>query len=137
MGGKNTHIRKRSLRERGQALVEFAFVVPIFLVLLLGIIDFSMGLRAWITITNSAREGARVGAVQADCDTIIQRTVHTSADLLTADDVLVENCQGDPGDSVVVTVAYDYEFITPIGSLVSSLSGGPLHMESSADMRLE
>jgi len=132
-----TTIRSRSWRERGQALLEFALVVPIFLVLVFGIVDFGMGLKAWITITNSAREGARIGAVGASCDDIKQRAVYTSADLLTLSDVSVQNCQGDPGGSVVVSVAYDYEYITPLGSFVEGLSGGPLHMEASSDMRLE
>jgi hypothetical protein len=135
--GKNTHIRKRGLRQRGQALVEFAFVVPIFLMLLLGIVDFGMAFKAWISITNAAREGARIGAVHADCAAVVDRTVETSADLLTPADVTVDNCEGDPGESVVVTVAYDYEYITPLGAFVEGLSGGPLHMEASADMRLE
>jgi len=131
----------RRRREGGQALVEFALVVPVFLILLLGIVDFGWALRSWITVTNSAREGARMGAVGATCDDIKQRAVDTSADLLTLSDVAVENCQGDPGTSVVVTVTYDYSFITPLGGLLTTFSGGSLPstitMTSSSDMRLE
>ena len=133
--------RARRQREGGQALVEFALVVPVFLILLLGIVDFGWALRSWITVTNSAREGARTGAVGATCDDIKQRAVDTSADLLTLSDVAVQNCQGDPGTSVVVTVTYDYSFITPLGALLTTFSGGSLPstitMTSSSDMRIE
>jgi Flp pilus assembly protein TadG len=116
-------------------------VVPIFLILVLGIVDFGWALRSWITVTNSAREGARLGAVGATCDDIKQRVVDTSADLLTLSDVSVDNCQGDPGTSVAVTVSYDYSFITPLGGLLTIFSGGTLPstitMTSSSDMRIE
>jgi Flp pilus assembly protein TadG len=55
--------RRRSARGRGQALVEFALVIPIFLLLVAGMIDFGLGLNASITVSNAAREGARLGVV--------------------------------------------------------------------------
>ena len=54
-------IQRRS--QRGQSLVEFALVLPILLILVLGIVDFGMGLRAYVTLTNATREGARFAAV--------------------------------------------------------------------------
>ena len=129
--------------EKGQALVEFALLVPIFLLLLFAIVDFGMGFHSWITVTNSAREGARLGAVAATEEQIIDR-VHDTATLINEDtnmDVLVTNAQGLPGESVVVQVDYDYDLITPLASLVAFLSGdiiGPtLTLSSTAEMRLE
>ena len=55
--------QKRKDGERGQSLAECALLVPIFLILVFAIVDFGMGFHAYITITNSAREGARFGAV--------------------------------------------------------------------------
>jgi Flp pilus assembly protein TadG len=50
-------------RGRGQSLVEFSLVLtPLFLVLL-GIIQFGLIFNTYITLTNSAREGARSGTV--------------------------------------------------------------------------
>lgn len=49
-------------KERGQALVEMALIAPIFLLLVLGLIDFAGAFHARITITNAAREGARLAA---------------------------------------------------------------------------
>jgi len=50
-------------RQSGQSLVEFAVVVPIFLLLVFGLIDFSRLLFTYISISNGAREMARVAAV--------------------------------------------------------------------------
>ena len=49
--------------EAGQSLVEFAMVLMPLLVILLGIIQFGFVFNAYVTITNSAREGARTGTV--------------------------------------------------------------------------
>jgi Flp pilus assembly protein TadG len=47
--------------QRGTSLVEFAFVAPVFFLLLFGIIEFSVILFDKATITNASREGARAG----------------------------------------------------------------------------
>ncbi len=48
---------------RGAELIEFAIVLPIFLLLLAGIFDFGMMFQTFETVTNAAREGARVGVL--------------------------------------------------------------------------
>lgn len=50
-------------RPRGQALVEFALVVPFFLLLLFGIIDLGRLVYAANAVSNGAREAARAGSV--------------------------------------------------------------------------
>ncbi|MBO8128021.1 MAG: pilus assembly protein [Peptococcaceae bacterium] len=57
---------KHLKENRGQAIVEFALVLPFLLTLLLGIIEFGWLFNSWLTITSSAREGARVAAVNID-----------------------------------------------------------------------
>jgi len=139
-------IRKRREKgEKGQALVEFALLVPIFLILLFAIVDFGMGFYSWITVTNSAREGARIGAVLASEDDIRDRVFDTAG--LPNEDtnlfVNVENAypDGQPGESVVVKVDYRFDLITPLAGLMAFLSGdiiGPqLTLSSTAEMRLE
>ncbi len=128
--------------EKGQALVEFALLVPIFLMLLFAIVDFGMGFHAWISVTNAAREGARIGAVQASEAEIEARTLDT-ADTAVCSTIEVEvvGAQGGPGDSVTVSVVCQYDLITPLASLVAFISGdiiGPtLTLSSTAEMRLE
>jgi Flp pilus assembly protein TadG len=140
-------LRKRAMkvkgdREKGQSLAEFALVVPIFLLLIFAIVDFGMGFHAYITVTNSAREGARVGAVGSDAATIETRVRDTADSLNQANlTVTVTNAQGTPGESVVVDTSYQYSFLTPLAGIVQFISGdsiGPtLTLSSSADMRLE
>ncbi len=134
--------RHRGKAEGGQSLVEFAFVLPIFLLVLFAIVDFSMAFHAWITVTNSAREGARLGAVRADAADIEQRVRDTSDTLDQADlTITVTNAEGDPGDSVIVDVSYAYSLITPMADFLAMISGGSisdvLTLSSTADMRLE
>jgi Flp pilus assembly protein TadG len=53
-------------RERGQALVEFALVVPLFLILVLGIIQFGIGLNFWLDLNRLANQGARWAVVNCN-----------------------------------------------------------------------
>ena len=137
--------RRREKSEKGQALVEFALLVPIFLILLFAIVDFGMGFHAWITVTNSAREGARLGAVSATAEKIVERVEDTASLPNQFENMRVEvdNAypDGQPGESVVVRVEYDYDLITPLASLAGFFSGDAigttLTLSSKAEMRLE
>jgi Flp pilus assembly protein TadG len=129
--------------EKGQALVEFTLLVPVFLVLAFAIVDFGMGFYSWITITNGAREGARLGAVLATEQEIVDQ-VYEAVDVPdegTNLTVTVTNAQGQPGESVEVRVDYDYELITPLAGLVQFISGDnfgdTIAFSSTAEMRLE
>lgn len=53
----------RGRRDRAQSLVEFALVIPLFLLLLLGLIDFGRLLFSYISLANGSREMARVVAI--------------------------------------------------------------------------
>jgi Flp pilus assembly protein TadG len=58
---------KRFLRtEKGQAMVEFALVLPLLIALLCGIIDFGWLYYNQITLSNAAREGARYAVIHYD-----------------------------------------------------------------------
>jgi len=65
-----THLALRTVqgpagrqRTRGQALVEFAFVFPIITLLAFGFIDVGRAVFEWNTLTNAARQAARVAMV--------------------------------------------------------------------------
>jgi Flp pilus assembly protein TadG len=47
----------------GQTIIEFAFILPLLLIILLGIIEFGVLLYDKAVITNASREGARYGIV--------------------------------------------------------------------------
>jgi Flp pilus assembly protein TadG len=56
----------RNRRERGAVAVEFALIAPLFLAILLGIIEFSNFFRVQISVTQAAREAARSMAINND-----------------------------------------------------------------------
>ena len=50
--------------ESGQALVEFVFILPLFMLILMGIMDFGWLFYNYISIENCARNGARIACVE-------------------------------------------------------------------------
>jgi Flp pilus assembly protein TadG len=71
--------RPRRPRSRGQGLVEFAFVLPVFLMLVMGIADLGLAVFAYNSITNAAREGARLAIVNQDTAKITTRATSQAA----------------------------------------------------------
>ena len=53
----------RRSRESGQALVEFALILPFFLLIVFGIIQFGIGLNYWLDLNRIANQGARWAVV--------------------------------------------------------------------------
>jgi Flp pilus assembly protein TadG len=56
--------RLQKSRERGSAIVEYAFAVVMSLVLLFGMVDFGRALYSYHFISNAAREGTRYASVR-------------------------------------------------------------------------
>ncbi len=63
VGVHQAKIADRTLSQKGNALVEFALILPIFLALIFGMITFSLALYNKTVLTMATREGARAGAV--------------------------------------------------------------------------
>jgi Flp pilus assembly protein TadG len=62
----------RNYRPAGQDLVEYALVVPIFLLLMLIIVDFGRVTFFYATLNNVTREGSRFGVIPANHDQTTQ-----------------------------------------------------------------
>jgi len=58
---------------RGQSLAEFALVLPIFLLLFFAVIDLGSAVFTFNSLTNAAREGARLAIVNQDNASIVTR----------------------------------------------------------------
>jgi Flp pilus assembly protein TadG len=56
--------------ERGAALAEMAIIVPVLLALLLVVFDLGRGFHAFISVTNGARDAARVSMQDTDVSRI-------------------------------------------------------------------
>jgi hypothetical protein len=65
--------RRSAASRRGQSLVEFALVFPIAVLLLMAVFDVGRAVFAYNGLTNAAREGARLAAVNQDPALIKQR----------------------------------------------------------------
>ena len=95
----------RSNRKRGQAMVEFAMVIPIFLLLFAAVADFGFALFSRMTVINAARDGARSAVVLADHSVFTnnygeeQRPIATEKDGRNADLLVFE--RGIPTPMVV------------------------------------
>jgi len=59
-----------SSRPRGQSLAEFAIVLPIFLLVVFGMIDIGRVIWATDNITNAAREGARYASIHGGSEVL-------------------------------------------------------------------
>lgn len=97
MGARSSHAlrRKRSKRgELGQAMAELAFMLPLMLVLVIGVIEVNSAMNAYITVVNSARDGARLGSKGAATSGEIQALVVKDLDRLP---------QNTPPSNVTVT----------------------------------
>ena len=142
-GRTDATLKSSNRRERGQSMVEFALLLPIFLVVIFIIVDFGVGISRWVILTNSTREGARLGAVGASTAEIQVKVATTSNSLLDEADVNVyyldKDDNGDPGDrgdSVVVESDYEYGLITPLKAFLG-LAWDSINFYSCTDMRLE
>jgi Flp pilus assembly protein TadG len=75
----------QSKRERGAALLEFALVAPILLLLIFGAIEYGMFFKDYLTVSNTTRTGARVASAagsDADADYQIIQAVKAAATAL-------------------------------------------------------
>lgn len=131
----------------GQTLVEFALILPIFVLVLVGLFDFGRAIYAYNTIANAAREAARVAIVDQTESVIEAEAIKQGVSLgLTPAqvDVIYRNrdlsggvpCNSAPiqnGCIAEITIAYPYVAATPvIGNLV-----GTLTLSSTARMPVE
>lgn len=130
--------RRFSRSERGQSLVEFAMVLPLFLVLIFAIVDFGIGFQQHITLTNAAREGARYGITGKTSKEITNRVKDTAAGMDPT--VNVVGAQGPSGTELEVTATKTIKLITPLASMISYISGGgftsQFTLNSTAKMRI-
>ena len=62
--------------ERGAELVEFAFVLPTLLLLIVGVVDFGLLFQKYEVVTNAAREGARVAILPGYNNADVQARVN-------------------------------------------------------------
>jgi Flp pilus assembly protein TadG len=124
---------QRIRSQKGQSLVEFALVLPVFVVILFGIMEFGRLWEISNVLTSAAREGARVAAVSEpniDKARTAAQTVLTAAHITSA---TVAISGPNSNKDIVVTISLAYSPLT--GSIIPGL--GPFSLSRSTTMRWE
>jgi Flp pilus assembly protein TadG len=123
-------IRKRLREERGATAVEFAFIVPLLIVLVLGIAEFGHAFQVQGTLSAAAREGVRLMALQNDpvAARAAVRDAASSLDPAITDAQIVitpASCpELNPGDaSVRLTINYPMPYLTGFFGASVDLTG--------------
>jgi Flp pilus assembly protein TadG len=123
-------LRSRWHSEDGAQLIEFALVLPLLLLVVLGIAEFGFIFQRYEVLTNAAREGARIAVLPGYSSADVQarvaayvaagRVPTTAANPdVTVANVAIPTTPGGPvlsGRRVTVTYTHTYMFLTPIGA---------------------
>jgi hypothetical protein len=130
--------------QKGQSIVEFALVLPLLLVILMGIVDFGWVLHHQTQLDHAVRVGARRGAVGETNATIINRMQDGCVSfVLEEEDITIEvrDPTGSPiGDSedrtpdytIYVAINKTVDFHTPLSVLY-----GVAELHSDAEFLIE
>jgi Flp pilus assembly protein TadG len=146
--------RRIGANERGAEALEFALVLPVFFLLVFGIVDFGYMINHDTMINNASREGAREGSQNIsatalnDVKCVVRQALSTIETPLSSGDcapagtkiqvfvtcLKIDNttpCTGTfptdavSGGTVVVKVDYAHSWITPVGATISRANGWP------------
>ena len=149
-------IRRRMSAEGGNAAVELALVLPFFLALVMGIIEFGRVLYFKQVITNAVRESSRASATGFESYISAANRVLNPAGIPTPS----PTCSSSPSEGTAsicrtivtipvgagttqahqVNLAYSAAYITPLGALLNLIVGDAglgsgITLTSSAVMR--
>ena len=140
-----SHARSLIRDEDGQALVEFALVLPVLVLLLFGMLDFGKAYNYWNDANHLTAEAARFAVVNRKPDPLstatLQMQIRQQADTVelrngglstTAGRVCVTfpNGTSNVGDPVRVTMEFTYDFLAMLNFASKTIT-------TSSTMRLE
>lgn len=116
--------RRRVGTDRGAVAVEFAIVLPILLLLILGIVEFGRAYYVQTTLSGAAREGVRAMALHNNASEAIT-TVQSSALGLgvTSGQIAISPSSCTLGSTVTVTVTYPMAYLTGFFGDTLTLTG--------------
>lgn len=136
---------------KGTAIIEFALVLPVLILLLFGIIEFSILLYDKAMITNASREGARAGIVynydpdnnvnhpqDGEIETVVNQ--YCQNHLISFDEsstlaTTISRTGDESGDVLTVTVNYQYGYLI-LPNFVAALTG-VVNLAAETVMRME
>jgi Flp pilus assembly protein TadG len=114
---------QRNRSEHGAVAVEFALVLVPLLLIVFGIVDFGRALNAQITLTQAAREGARVSALGTGNVTDTVRAAAVGVNITT---VNVTACPSSAAADArtTVTARTTFTMVTPLAAVMALIPGG-------------
>ena len=124
-------------KDRGAALVEFAIILPLLIVLLFGIMEASWAFAQVNDLRHGAREGARLAAVDFGSTAAIRTEVCDRMDRTGASTITVTLAPiagaGSRGDTAQIGVALTYSSLTGV---LDTVFGGSV-FNTNIEFRLE
>jgi len=135
-------------KRRGQSVVEFAFVVTLFMLFAMTAVDLGRGIFYYNMLANAAREGARYAVITSNtlpnvCNIVRARMgVAATAGCGSATGLTVQATRCKPNDANIsktnewgtetqVTASYQFTLITP---LISVFTGNPITLNAKSTM---
>ncbi len=127
-----TPMKDRSFR--GQSLVEWALILPVFLLLLMAIIDLGRVTYTYSALFNSTREGARYGIIHPNDTSGITSTVRSLS--VGLDPALITVIATRPTTRTIrVFATYQFTVVTPFASAI--LGSQSIILRTQTTMRVE
>jgi Flp pilus assembly protein TadG len=134
-------MKRNAMHNRGQGLVEFALVVPLFLILLFGMIEFG---RAWMTkniLTGAAREAVRIFAVIPYDNSVGGSAERRAVNILSSAGLdssrWTISIYSDPVDNTIMRTDVTYNFPVIIIGFIPGLPSDNVLLTTSTTMRRE
>lgn len=123
--------------QRGQALVETALILPVFILILVGILDFGRLIYSYAQLQMAAQETVRLGGL-GETDAEITTFAHNYIHLGNTNNLQVAISPDDTtrksGDYVTVTLKFPFQFFTPF---VSKLFPSQFMIVTASTIRVE
>jgi Flp pilus assembly protein TadG len=141
---------RRLRSERGAELIELAIVLPILLLVFAGIVDFALVCQRFLTLSNAAREGARIAVLPGYTQTDVQNRVtdyvregigdSTAAPTTVLTPISIDPpgpTPAFPAARVTVTMTHSYLFLGPVSGLLGGGSFSSITLTARSTMRIE
>lgn len=131
---------KRPSYDRGAVAVEFALIVPVLILLLLGIMEFGRAYNAQLSLTHAARESVRTLAISNTPGDAVDKAIHETPTLLpklTSSNVAVSYADSVSPYTARSSCAKDRDAIITITYTLQTLTGlaGPFTLTGKGVMR--
>jgi len=129
-------IQRELKKKRGQAMVEFALVLPVFILLLMGIMEFGLIFHQYLVVTAASREGARAAAVGGtDAEVEVVAAIAAASVDKGLLQTTVTPATRVKGTSVTVSVTNPVTISTPLIAVI--FPANPLPVTGTTVMRME